>query len=102
MGTDISDPESLRNLIEHILPSASLNQPFYFAEPSPGIMLRILESGKEYITVLCNNKTETKPVTLVAPVGFKPKVIFGKSESTINKRMLLTPKETIVIRWTKE
>ena len=102
MGTDISDPESLRNLIEHILPSASLTQPFYFAEPSPGIMLRILESGKEYITVLCNNKTETKPVTLVAPVGFKPKVIFGKSESTINERMLLTPKETIVIRWTEE
>ena len=102
MGTNISQAGQLRALAELVLPAASSCQPFYFAEQAPGIMLRVLESENEYITVLSNNKFGLGDVTLVAPDEYKPAVIFGDTGRSMTEKIKLNGRETVVIRWTKE
>ncbi len=72
--------------------------PFRFYAPQPGILMRTLQNGREYMTVLINKNRQTRAVEIRTPSGMTPETVFG--DGTIcNNLVVLGPEQTQVIRW---
>lgn len=74
-------------------------QPFYFNNYSKGALLRILENGGSYVTVITNNEKEPISVELVNRLKLKPSIIFGEQSNFNNGTVRLDGRQTVVIIW---
>lgn len=80
----------------------SLNTvPFRFREHQPGMLMKTLKSGNDYLTIIINKSTEKKIVPLIINKGnAKQSVLFAnKGGTAINNKITISPSETIVIHW---
>jgi beta-galactosidase len=89
----------LSNLADSELNKYLTNQPFYFKKNTAGALLRILQSGDKYITVLTNNRKQEISVELINNLKLQPKIIYGNISNAKSKRIKLQDRETIVILW---
>jgi beta-galactosidase len=77
--------------------------PFRFKVPQTGMLMKTLQSGNSYITVIINKSPARREIELVNSKNLKPSVLFadlnGKME---NNKLTIASEETIVIRWQKD
>jgi beta-galactosidase len=73
--------------------------PFRFTEHQPGMLLRTLQSGTSYITVVANTSAETRSVRLERPTGLSPKLIWGRSDAIGGGALRVPPRDTLVLMW---
>ena len=72
--------------------------PFRFYAPQPGVLMRVLQSGSEYMTIIINKSQQTKAVEILTPPGMKPEIVFGEGIFS-NNLMVIEPEQTQVVRW---
>jgi len=77
------------------------NLPVQFQEPRKNVLMKIMQSGNDLITVLVNKNSEAQTITLdFHRKGQVPKVIFPAShESVSGNKLRILPEETLVIGW---
>jgi beta-galactosidase len=74
--------------------------PFRFKVPATGMLMKTLQSGDSYITVIINKGSGSREVELVNSKNRKPSVLFSDKKGKIeNNKVSLAAEETIVIRW---
>jgi len=74
--------------------------PFRFKVPATGMLMKTLQSGDTFITVIINKSTGSREVELVNSKNLKPSVLFSDKKGKIeNNKVSLAAEETIVIQW---
>jgi beta-galactosidase len=74
--------------------------PFRFKGPEPGMLMKTLQSGNSFITVIINKGIESREIELVNSKNLRPSVLFsGKTGKIDNNKVTLASEETIVIQW---
>lgn len=95
----IGESDELSMLADALLKENLDKQPFRFAGFADGALMRVLQSGNEYITVLTNNKTTPCTLKLVAPKGLKAIPIFGDAKFSASGKVTLGSRKTLVLLW---
>lgn len=101
MGSWLNDDHALASFVTDETKSVSV--PFRFAEQQQNILMKTLQSGDDYITVLVNKSGKEKTVAFQVPDGFQPNVLFNdKSGKPVDcSHVLLEPEETMVLHWAR-
>lgn len=74
--------------------------PFRFKVPATGLLMKTLQSGDSYITVIINKNSGSQEIELVNGRNLKPTVLFSDKTGKINNNKLsLATEETMVIHW---
>ena len=93
------ESNELSQLADALLAKELQKQPFRFAGFAEGALMRVLQSGDEYVTIITNNTTEPVAVKVVAPKGMTAKTIFGTAKFSKSGKVTLDGHETLVLRW---
>jgi beta-galactosidase len=74
--------------------------PFRFTVVEPGMLMKTLQAGATFLTVIINKSPEKRKVSLENTKKLKPSVLFSnkKGEAT-NNTIEISPEETMVIEW---
>jgi len=101
MGSWLNDDHALASFVSDETTTVSV--PFRFAEQQQNILMKTLQSGDDYITVLVNKSGKETTVALQVPDGFQPNVLFNdKSGKPVDRsHVLLEPEETLVLHWAR-
>jgi len=90
----------LSTLLQGEAKSNIASAPFRFNAPETGMMMKTLQSGNSYITIIINKSGGSKDLELVNSKNLKPSVLFSDKTGKIeNNRLSLASEETIVIEW---
>jgi beta-galactosidase len=89
----------LSRIADALLADHLKRQPFRFAGFSEGALMRVLQSGNEYLTVLTNNTTEPCTLKVVAPKELRATPIFGSAKFSPSGKVTLGSRETLVLLW---
>ncbi|MFN2438650.1 MAG: beta-galactosidase trimerization domain-containing protein, partial [Chitinophagaceae bacterium] len=74
--------------------------PFRFQTLQPKMLMKTLQSGNSYITIVINKSKEKKNVLLDINRAMKPTKLFADKKGTVSNNSLnISPEETIVIQW---
>jgi beta-galactosidase len=74
--------------------------PFRFKVPANGMMMKTLQSGDSYITVIINKSGVSKEIDLVNSKNLRPSVLFSDKTGKIDNNIVsLATEETIMIQW---
>ena len=101
LGAWLYGSDGLRTLLQNEMGNYVSKLPFTFAEPQNDVMIRTLQNGGRYVTVIINQQNQNAKVVLQYAVQSKPRVIF-ENEIAFDpaaKSVSLEPNETIVILW---
>jgi hypothetical protein len=75
-------------------------QTFRFEGRQPGCLLRVLQSGNSYVTIVANGTAEPRPCRLRRPAGLTPQLLWGDSALTNGgAAAALGPRQTAVHLW---
>jgi beta-galactosidase len=74
--------------------------PFRFTVVQPAMLMKTLQSGATFLTVIINKSSEKRKVSLENTKKLKPSILFSdkKGEAT-NNTIVISPEETMVIEW---
>jgi beta-galactosidase len=98
LGAWLGDNTALSGFIDYTLTDVQV--PFRFREKTDNVVLRTLQNGGEYLTVVTNGKTKVQQVPLKAPNHLKGEVIYAGSQRQVDAaNVTLGPRETVVIKW---
>lgn len=74
--------------------------PFRFKVPETGMLMKTLQSGDSFVTMIINKSAENREVELVNNKNLSPAVLFAdKNGKADHNRISLAAEETMVIRW---
>jgi beta-galactosidase len=75
--------------------------PFRFEQHQAGMLMKTLQSGTKFITIIVNKSPEKRVVPLKVNKGAgNPVILFAGNGGTISKNTIqISPEETIVIQW---
>lgn len=74
-------------------------QPFRFEGYAEGMLMKVLENGGRYVTVVTNSRMADGRARIVSPDGLKPKTIFGGAVVGRRGDIRLKGRETVVLLW---
>ncbi|MDR3717967.1 MAG: beta-galactosidase [Bryobacteraceae bacterium] len=99
----LGDNNGLRALVENVAGPFAQSVPFRFAGSQGHCLLRVLESGKSYVTVVTNGGMANERVRLVSPAGFSSKVLWGDPHSFDSGSGVISigPRGTTVLVWSR-
>jgi beta-galactosidase len=89
----------LSHLANALLSEQLSKQPFRFAGHANGMLMRVLRSGNEYVTIITNNLRTPGTLKLVAPKHLTATSIFGTAKMSKSGKITLGDRETLVLRW---
>jgi len=78
------------------------NVPFRFKKHQPGMLMKTLQSGASYLTIIINKSSEKRTVPLLVKEGSEnPVILFANKGGSVSKknRVNISPEETLVIQW---
>ena len=77
------------------------NVPFRFKQHQAGMLMKTLQSGTNFITIIINKSLDKRTVPLEIKKGMaNPTVLFANKNGTISENTItISPEETLVIRW---
>ena len=75
--------------------------PIRFQTREPNLLMRSMETGSGYLTIIVNKSAETRRVPFVlAKKNLKPMILFADKGGTVaNQIVRIQPEETLVIEW---
>ncbi len=74
--------------------------PFKFKAPQKLVMMKVLQTGNTFITVIINKSDKTVNVEPVMSRKMTPVVLFSETSAKIENQILkIAPEETIVVKW---
>jgi len=78
MGAWLTDSRPLASYLQEILSPGIASQPFRFPRPQPNCLMRVLQDGNAYVTVLVNGSETESVCTVQPPVAVHPSTIWGE------------------------
>ncbi len=94
---------ALSSLMDNEVKENLNSVPFRFKVHETGMLMKTLQSGDSYITVIINKGTDSKEVDLVNSKNLRPSVMFSdKTGKIINNKVWIAAEETIVIQWKQD
>ncbi len=77
--------------------------PFRFKVPQAGMLMKTLQSGDSYITVIINKSPGSREIELANSKNLRPSVLFAdKTGKMDSNRITMASEETMVIRWKQD
>jgi beta-galactosidase len=77
-----------------------MNAPFRFGSIQPKMLMKTLQSGRSFITVVINKSGEKRKVFLENKNRLQPFILFADGRGSIlNNTISIAPEETMVIEW---
>lgn len=97
----MEDYGQLNSFLADALDYPSLNLPFIFESPQPGMLMKTMRRGKELITVIINKSAERKEFNLLMQTPSpEPMVLFAnKGGKTGGNYISIDTEETMVLKW---
>lgn len=101
LGARLSDNSALAGFLKNEMKTNFENAPYCFAAQQKGCLMKTLQSGNAFITVVVNKSTETKNIELkVSDPKLNPEILFANKSGSLNaKNLNISPEETMVIVW---
>ena len=94
------DYSSLAALLNLETKQSVIAIPFRFKTLQSKMLMKILQSGHDYITVIINKSKDTRKVILDMKQVMTPTVLFADKKGSVkNDIVSISPEETIVINW---
>lgn len=102
LGAWKGNRKPLRQLLRHLFRKSIENFPFRFEKEQPGVVLKILQNGDRYLTVLTNGTNIPTEVRLESPPKLHITATLWGNKKTHPKNIYwLEAKETVVHLWTR-
>lgn len=93
-----NDYSELNRFLASIL--GDTNVPFIFESPQKGLLMKVLSSGRDKVTILVNKASEKRVFKLIAQANLSPVLLFAaKSGSAQGLTISIDAEETLVIKW---
>ena len=73
--------------------------PFRFPGYQEGCVMRILQKGEQYVTIVTNGNLEPNSCYIEMKKEMSPEVLWGDANNLSDKEINLGPLETSVILW---
>jgi beta-galactosidase len=84
----------LANVLDHS------NSSFIFESPQKGLLMKVLSSGHDMVTIIINKSAEKKLFKLIAQTNAKPVVLFANKTGSVQGLTInIDAEETLVIKW---
>jgi len=99
LGAWLDDNEPLANLLLDITKTETENMPFRFPGYQEGCVMRILQKGEQYVTIVTNGNLEPNSCYIEMKKEMSPEVLWGDANNLSDKEINLGPLETSVILW---
>ena len=101
LGARLGGNEQLAQLLAQELKPNFNKAPYSFASQQKGMLMKTLQSGDSYITIVVNKSKDLKRIALNTTDKFKkPSTLFADKEGTVSGRTIsISPEETLVIEW---
>jgi beta-galactosidase len=100
MGAWLGDGAPLAGLLEELAAPFARDLPFRFDGRQTGCLLRVLQNGNAYVTVVTNGAAEPRQCRLRRPAGLAPQRLWGDSTFTPNNPAVsLGARQTAVHLW---
>lgn len=102
LGAWLGDNQPLAKFISGVAAPFTRDLPFQFVARQPGCVLRVLQNGPDFVTVITNGTLQQKNLNLRFPTGMQP-VLLWAEDSTLNAQgeLQLAPRGTLVALWTR-
>jgi beta-galactosidase len=101
LGSRLEDNTQLAGFLANELKSNIEHTPFSFTSQHKRCLMKTLQSGNSYITVVVNKSSETRQIELNSSgVKKRPVMLFADNEGTVSGQTItISPEETVVIQW---
>jgi beta-galactosidase len=101
LGARLADNSALAGFLKNELKTNFEKAPYFFAAQQKGCLMKTLQSGNSFVTVVVNKSTETKAIEIKSNEKSKqPKLLFANKKGTVSGQILtISPEETVVIEW---
>ena len=94
MGAWFVDGAPLAALLEELAAPFTRDTPFRFEGRQPGCLLRVMQNGNTYVTVVTNGTSEPRQCRLRRPPGLTPQLLWGEASTPS-----LGARQTAVLLW---
>ncbi|MBL4677809.1 MAG: beta-galactosidase trimerization domain-containing protein [Mucilaginibacter sp.] len=97
----LNDYSRLNNFLQQALDYESLNPPFIFSQPQPGLMMKVLLNNSEHVTIIINkSETRCELSLIMKNTNLQPMVIFANCGGKAGgNHISIEAEETMVIKW---
>lgn len=101
LGARLGDDSQLAVFLANELKTNLENAPFIFASQQKGCLMKTLQSGSSYVTVVVNKSNETRQIEIKSTEkNKKPTILFADKKGTVSGQTItISPEETMVIAW---
>jgi beta-galactosidase len=101
LGAWLFDPAPQAELLGIVGGPFLADQPFRFAERTPGCLLRVMQAGDRRLTIVTNGTADRRRAVLATSVDASPRVLWQRDAdiSADGTDIALGPRETVVVLW---
>jgi len=101
LGSFVSgDGSGITRLMADELKEQEANFPIRFASPQTSIIMKTLQSGSSYITIIVNKSDEKRDILLQTNKSLSSKILYANKAGMVKgKTVYISPEETIVVQW---
>jgi len=101
LGARLADNSQLAGFLKNELKTNFENAPYCFASQQKGCLMKTLQSGNSFVTVVVNKSNETKNIELqIAKTEQKPEILYAEKSGAVSGKIIkISPEETVVIVW---
>lgn len=101
LGARLADNSSLASFLKIELKTNIESAPYSFASQQKGCLMKTLQSGNSFVTVVVNKSNETKQIEIKSTEkNKKPNILFADKKGNFSGQSIsVSPEETVVIEW---
>ncbi len=100
MGAWLGDRRPLATFLNAVAGEHITMLPIRFAEYAPGVLLRTLHSGEEFVTVITNGTDKARSCRLVTPGSLRPRTLWSTQQARLEgDTVSLGGRGTLVVHW---
>lgn len=101
IGAWTIDPLPLAQYLRASLSNVTGTEPFTFQEPQKGCLMRVLQNGRSYVSVVTNGTSDVIRCEVHTPAGYRVTNIWGTPAQQSENRAVFTlsPRGTSVALW---
>jgi beta-galactosidase len=102
LGSRITDNyHSLVSLLNRELGHILDQQVFRFSKQQPGLLMKTLKNGKDYLSILINKSQESQDISIQGGENLKPILWHANKNGTVvsSDQIQINREETLLIRW---
>jgi beta-galactosidase len=101
LGARLVDNSNLAVSLVNELKTPLEKGAFTFVSQQKGCLMKTLQSGSSYITVVINKSPETRQIEIkLSEQNKKPKILFADKKGAVyGQTITISPEETVVVEW---